>query len=164
MELIKPDIGLLFWMIFSFSIVLFVLIKFAWKPILKAIKAREKSIAKSLNAAQRAKDEMAKIEFGNEKITALAKVERENILKEAKEEKSRIIEEAKESAKIEAQKILEEARKGVLKEKEEAIHEIKNQIAELSVGIAEKLLREHLSDDSKQKQLISQIVKNIELN
>jgi len=164
MELIKPDIGLLFWMILSFSIVLFVLIKYAWKPILKAIKAREKSIAKSLHAAQRAKDEMAKIEFGNEKITALAKLERENILKEAKEAKDKIIEEAKESAREEAQKILENARKSVFKEKEDAINEIKNQIAELSVGIAEKLLREHLTDSSEQKHLIHQIVKNIELN
>jgi F-type H+-transporting ATPase subunit b len=164
MELIKPDIGLLFWMIVSFSIVLFILIKYAWKPILKAIKARERSIAKSLNAAQKAKDEMAKIEFGNEKITALAKLERENILKEAKEAKDKIIEEAKETAKLEALKMLEDARQSVLKEKEDAINEIKNQIAELSVGIAEKLLREHLSDSSKQKHLISQIVKNIELN
>ncbi len=164
MELIKPDIGLLFWMILSFSIVLFILIKYAWKPILKALKAREKSIAKSLAAAKRAKEEMSKIEFGNEKITALAKIERENILKEAKEAKNKILEEAKENAKKEAQKILKEARKSVLKEKEDAINEIKNQIAELSVGIAEKLLREHLSDDKKQKQLISQIVKNIELN
>ena len=84
MELIKPDMGLLFWMIISFGTVLFILIKYAWKPILKALKAREKSISKSLKAAKRAKEEMAKIEFGNEKITALAKIERENILKEAK--------------------------------------------------------------------------------
>ncbi|MCK5169379.1 MAG: F0F1 ATP synthase subunit B, partial [Bacteroidales bacterium] len=99
MELVKPDLGLLFWMIISFSILLYVLIKFAWKPILKALKEREKSISKSLLSAQRAREEMAKIEFGNEKITQLAIIEKDNLLKEAKEIKNNIIEEAKETAK-----------------------------------------------------------------
>ena len=164
MELIKPDLGLLFWMIVSFSILLFVLIKFAWKPILKALKDREKSIKKSLLAAQHAKDEMARIEFGNEKITALAIIEKDNLLKEAKEMKNKIIEEAKEEAKKEAAKIIDKALKSVEKEKNEAINEIKNQIAVLSVDIAEKILKQKLGDESKQKELLDNLVENIDLN
>ncbi|MBI9054856.1 MAG: F0F1 ATP synthase subunit B [Bacteroidales bacterium] len=164
MELIKPDLGLLIWMLLSFSIVLFVLIKFAWKPILKALKDREKSISHSLMAAKRAKEEMAKIEFGNEKITALAKIERDNLLKEAKEIKNKIIEEAKEDAKIEASKIIEKAVQSVEQEKNLAINEIKNQIASLSIDIAENILKQKLGDQSNQKELIDDLVKNIDLN
>ena len=164
MELIKPDLGLLFWMVLSSSVVLFVLVKYAWRPILKALRDRERSINNSLLAAQRAKEEMAKIEFGNEKITALAKIERDNILKEAKDVKNKIIEEAKEAAKLEAQKIVEEARKSVEKEKNQAINEIKNQIATLSIDIAENILKKSLGDEKKQKELIENLVKDIDLN
>ena len=164
MELIKPDLGLLIWMLISFSIVLYVLLKFAWKPILKALKDRENSISKSLLAAQRAKDEMAKIEFGNEKITQLAKIEKENLLKEAKVIKNKIIEEARETAKQEAKKIILEARQSVEQEKNLVINEIKNQIASLSVDIAEKILMQKLGEESKQKKLIDDLVKEIELN
>ncbi len=164
MELVKPDLGLLFWMIVSFSILLYILIKFAWKPILKALRDREMSISKSLLAAQRAKDEMAKIEFGNEKITQLAKLEKESLLKEAKEIKNKIIEEAREDAKLEAKKIIKEARQSVEQEKNKVINEIKNQIASLSVDIAENILKQKLEDESKQKKLINDLVKDIDLN
>lgn len=164
MELIKPDIGLLFWMILSFGVVLFVLLKYAWRPILKALKDRERSISHSLLAAKRAKEEMAKIEFGNEKITALANIERDNLLKEAKEIKNKIIEEAKEEAKIEASKIIEKAVQSVEKEKNEAINQIKNQIAELSINIAENILKQKLGDKSNQKELINDLIKDIDLN
>lgn len=164
MELIKPDIGLLIWMIVSFGIVTFILIKYAWKPILKALKDRESTIEKRLLAAKKAKDELAKIEFGNEKISALAKIERENILKEAKEIKNNIIEEAKNEAKVEARKIMEEARKSIEKEKIDAINEIKNQITELSVIIAQKILKSELENKEKQKQLINKLIDDIDLN
>jgi F-type H+-transporting ATPase subunit b len=164
MELIKPDIGLLIWMIVSFGTVTFLLVKYAWKPILKALKERENTIEKRLLAAKKAKDELAKIEFGNEKITALAKIERENILKEAKELKNNIIEEARNEAKIEARKILEEARKGIEKEKIDAINEIKNQITELSVIIAQKILKNELENKEKQQQLINKLIDDIDLN
>jgi len=164
MELIKPDIGLLIWMIVSFGTVTFLLIKYAWKPILKALKERENTIEKRLLAAKKAKDELAKIEFGNEKITALAKIERENMLKEAKEIKAGIIEEARHEAKIEARKIIEEARKNVEKEKMDAINEIKNQISELSVIIAQKILKHELDNKDKQKQLINKLIEDIDLN
>jgi len=164
MELIKPDLGLLIWMLISFSVVVYILAKFAWKPILSALRQRERSISKSLEAAQRAKDEMAKIEFGNEKITQLAKTERENLLKEAKEIKNNIIEEAKKTAKQEAKKIVEEARQSVEGEKNQAINEIKNQIASLSVDIAEKIIKQNLGDESTQKSLVDDLIKDIDLN
>ena len=164
MEIIKPDLGLLIWMLISFGVILYVLIKFAWRPILAALKYRERSIQKSLEAAQQAKEEMAKIEFGNEKITQLAKIERENLLKEAKELKNNIIEEAKETAKKEAKKIIEEARLSVEYEKNMVINEIKNQIAALSVDIAEKILKQNLGNESTQKKLIDDLVKDIDLN
>lgn len=164
MELIKPDLGLLFWMIISFGVVFFVIARYAWRPILNALRDRERSINKSLLAAQKAKDEMAKIEFGNEKITALAKVEREGILREAREVKNQIIEEAKETARAEAKKIIQEARQSVEREKNAVINEIKNQIASLSVDIAEKIIRQRLGDKSKQQELIGNLVKDIDLN
>ena len=164
MELIKPDLGLLIWMLLSFGIVVFVLTKFAWKPILSALKQREKSIEKSLNAAEKAREEMAQIEFGNEKITALAKMERDNMLKEAKEVKEKIIEEAKEQAQKEAAQIIDNAVKSVEKEKNEAVNQIKDQIAQLSVSIAEQILKEKLGNETEQKKLIDNLVKTIEIN
>ena len=164
MELIKPDIGLLIWMMVSFGMVTFLLVKYAWKPILKALKERENTIEKRLLAAKKAKDELAKIEFGNEKITALAKIERENMLKEAKEIKNSIIEEARTEAKIEARKIIEEAKKGVEKEKADAINEIKNQISELSIIIAQKVLKHELEHKENQKHLINKLIDDIDLN
>jgi F-type H+-transporting ATPase subunit b len=164
MELIKPDIGLLIWMMVSFGVVTFALIKYAWKPILKAIKERENTIEKRLLAAKKAKDELARIEFGNEKITALAKIERENMLKEAKEIKNKVIEEARNEAKIEARKIIEEARRGVEKEKMDAINEIKNQISELSIIIAQKILKHELEQKENQKKLVNKLIEDIDLN
>ncbi|OFX19984.1 MAG: ATP synthase F0 subunit B [Bacteroidetes bacterium GWA2_31_9b] len=164
MELIKPDLGLLIWMIVSFSVVVFILIKYAWKPILKALKDREHTIERRLLAAKKAKEELARIEFGNEKITALAKIERDNLIKEAKEIKTKIIEEARNEAKVEARKIIEETRKSVQKEKEEAINEIKNQISELSVIIAQKILKQELGNKETQKKLISKLIEEIDLN
>ncbi|MEA3316969.1 MAG: F0F1 ATP synthase subunit B [Bacteroidota bacterium] len=164
MELIIPDFGTFFWMILSFSIVLFILYKYAWGPILRALKYREKSIEKSLDAAKKAKEEMAKIEFGNEKITELAKVEKENILKEAKKIKQEIIEEAKETARNEGNKIIAETKEKIKQEKIIAMDDIKNQIASLSVEIAQKILKQNLADNTKQKELINNLVKDIELN
>jgi len=164
MELIIPDFGLFFWMILSFSVVLFILFKYAWKPILRALKYREKTIEKSLFAAKKAKEEMAKIEFGNEKITELAKIEKENILKEAKKIKEEIIAQAKEIAQKEAKKIITETKEKIEQEKIIAMDDIKNQIAVLSVDIAEKILKQDLADNTKQKELINNLVNDIELN
>ena len=99
MELIRPDFGLLFWMLISFGIVLLILRRFAWGPILNALKTRERTIQERLDVARKAKKELAEIEFGNERIIALAKTERANMLKEAQQTKKQIIEEARQEAR-----------------------------------------------------------------
>ncbi len=164
MELIKPDVGLLFWMIVSFGIVLLILRVFAWKPILNALKERERTIQERLDAAKKAKKELAEIEFGNERIIALAKTERANMLKEAQEQRKKIIEDAKKEAKKEADKMIQETHKKIQKQKQDAKEDIKNQIAELSIDIAENVLKEKLSKDKQQKDYIHKLVENIDIN
>lgn len=164
MELIKPDFGLIFWMIISFGLVLYVLRKFAWRPILNALKEREKTIQQRLDVAKKAKKELAEIEFGNERIIALAKTERANMLKEAQEKKNKIIEEAKKEARQQANRIIEDTNKKIEIQKEEAMEDIKNQISALSIEIAEKVLKEKLAEDKSQREYINRLVDQIEIN
>ena len=164
MELITPDFGLLFWMVVSFGIVMLILRAFAWRPILNAIKERERTIEERLDVARKAKKELAEIEFGNERIIALAKTERANMLKEAQETKRKIIEEAREDARKESNRIMEETNRKIEARKQEAEKEIKDQIADLSVQIAEKVIKERLSDDQKQKDYIYSLVNEITIN
>jgi len=164
MELIKPDFGLLFWMLVSFSLVLLILRAFAWRPILNALKDREKKIQQRLDVARKAKKELAEIEFGNERIIALAKTERANMLKEAQETRKKIIEEARQEARQEANKIMEDTNRKIEARKKEAEEEIKQQIAGFSLEIAEKVLKEKLSDDQKQKDYIHSLVNEITIN
>ena len=164
MELIKPDFGLLFWMLISFGIFLLILRAFAWKPILNALKQRERTIQQRLDVAKKAKKELAEIEFGNERIIALAKTERANMLKEAQEQRNKIIEDAKKEAKKEADKMIRETHRKIEKQKQEAKEDIKKQIASLSIDIAENVLKEKLSEDQKQKDYIHNLVENIKIN
>ena len=164
MELITPDFGLFFWMVISFGILLFILKKYAWKPILSALKERERTIQERLDIAKKAKKELAEIEFGNEKIIALAKMERANILKEAQNKKKEIIEEARKDARKQADKIMEENHKKIQSQKEEAMEDIKNQISALSIDIAEKILKQKLAEDKAQKEYIKELVDKIEIN
>lgn len=164
MELIQPDFGLLFWMIVSFGILLLILKKYAWKPILSALKERERTIQERLDIARKAKKELAEIEFGNERIIALAKTERANIIKEAQQKKNEIIEEARKEAKEEADKIMEETHQKIEHQKEEAMEEIKNQISIVSVDIAEKILKQKLSGDKEQREYIKELVNKVEIN
>jgi F-type H+-transporting ATPase subunit b len=164
MELIKPGIGLLFWMIVSFSIVFYILAKFAWKPIMSGIKEREKSIRDALLSAERAKAEMANLKADNEKLLAEARVERDKLMKEARLMKEQIIEEAKTSAQVEGQKIIEAARVAINNEKKAAISEIKDQIAILSLKVAEKLIREKFADSANQNEYIDKLIKETKLN
>ncbi len=164
MELIRPEIGVLFWMIIVFGLVLLILRVFAWKPILNALKDREKTIQQRLDVAKKAKKELAEIEFGNERIIALAKTERANMLKEAKNTKNKIIEDAKKQAQKEADKIMRDTHLRLEQQKKEKMEEIKNQIASLSVDVAEKILKEKLSKDKSQKDYIKNLVDDIEIN
>lgn len=164
MKLVTPDIGLLFWMIVSFGIVLFLLRKFAWKPILASLKAREESISDALNTAKKAKEEMALLKSDNEKLIQQARAERDLLLKEARDTKDAIIAESKVKAQAEANKIMAGARETINTEKNAAIADLKNQVASMSIEIAEKILRQELSKDEKQKSLMENLMKDISLN
>ena len=158
MELVKPSIGLIFWMAVSFSIILFLLKKFAWKPILGMIKEREESIESALAAAEKA------LQSNNERILAEARAERDTLLKEAREIKDKMILEAKTTATKEGERMLAIARENIQNEKMAAITELKNQVATLSIEIAEKILKSELSSDEKQKSLVNTLLKDVNLN
>lgn len=162
--MLDVGIGLIFWTSIAFLAVLFILTKFAWKPILKSVRERETTIADSLEAAEKAKKEMEKLQADNEKLLQEARVERDSILKEARDTKDKIISEAKDKAGDEADKIIKSAKDSIENEKKAAITELKNQVATLSVEIAEKILREELSSDEKQKAMVNNLVKEMNLN
>lgn len=164
MELVTPDIGLIFWMTLSFSITLFILKKFAWKPILQGLKDREDSIKESLLSAEKAKDEMAKLQADNEKLLEDARLERDKILKEALNAANNIQAEAKEDASKISGKMIEDAKAAINTEKQAALTEMKNHVAALSMEIAEHLLRQNLSDQDKQKELVNQYIKELNIN
>lgn len=155
--------GLFFWQTILFIALLFLLKKFAWKPILDAVNERESSINDSLKAAERARQEMKNLQADNEKILNEARAERERIVKEATDMKNKIVSDAGDLAKVEANKMIESARAQIDAEKQSAISQIKTQVAELSVEIAEKLLRKELADDSKQQKLIDELLNDAKL-
>ncbi len=164
MELIQPGIGLAFWMILSFSILFFILTKFAWKPIANMLKAREDAIDNALHAAEKAREEILLIQNENEALLVQAKEERDLILSEARKIKDKILEEAKEKANAEGQRIIDTARENIHFEKMQAITDLKNEVAKLSIEIAEKILREELSNKEKSQQIIQNMVNDITLN
>ncbi|WP_312763613.1 F0F1 ATP synthase subunit B [Epilithonimonas sp.] len=162
--MIEPGIGLLFWMTLTFIILLFLLAKFAWKPILNAVNDREVTIIDALNQAKLAKQEMAQLKEDNERILREARAERDGILKEAREMKDKIVNEAKERAKVEGEKMIAAARQSIQSEKNAAMAEIKSQIGTLSVNIAENILREKLNNDGAQNALVENILNKSNLN
>ena len=155
MELVTPAIGLIFWTTVVFTLLVLLLKKFAWKPILSAVDERNKSIKDSLAQAEKARSEMSELTANNEKIIAQAKVDRDIILKEARDIKNEIISEAKDKANKEAEKLVSTAKEQILNEKMKALTELKNQVADLSIEMAEKILSSELSDVAKQKELVS---------
>ena len=164
MELVTPEIGLIFWTTVVFSLLLVVLKKYAWKPILSAVDERNKSIEEALRAADKAKEEMLSLNADNERILMEAKKERDILLKEGREIKDSIIAEAKDQAKVNAEKILTIAKEQIINEKMKAITELKNQVANLSIEIAEKILKSELQDLNKQKELVTTAIANKDLN
>ena len=164
MGLVTPDYGLLFWMLISFGLVLFVLTKYAWRPILNGIKNREKTIESALHSAEKVKQEMTKLQADNEKILAEARLERDKLIKEARVIKDKLIEESKTQAQQEAQKIITAARNSIENEKKSAIKEIKDKVAELSVLVAEKILKEKLTEKKDQNDYIDKLMGDINLN
>jgi len=164
MDLVTPGLGLFFWMLLSFSVVLFILSKFAWKPILDTLKKRESSIEEAINAAKKAKDDLNQVSGDKVKIINQAKEERDTIIKEAKDAKDKIIAEAKNQATIEVARLMEAAKKGIENEKLAAITEIKSSIATLSVEIAEKIIKKELESIKRQEDLVDDLLENINLN
>jgi F-type H+-transporting ATPase subunit b len=151
-------------MLVSFAIIVFLLKKFAWPVILKALDERERSIADALNAAQRAKEEMASLKADNEKLLQQARNERDMILKEARDAKDAIISEARSKATEEADRLRRTAREDIQNEKRAAIAELKNQVATLSIKIAEKVIRKQLATDEKQHDLVEDLLKEANVN
>ncbi len=164
MSLINPGFGLIIWMTLALFVVLFILKKYAWKPIMNALKEREDSIEESLRAADRAKEDMKELKLDNEKLLREAKDERDAILKEGRKIKEKMIEDAKERANIEAGNIVDNAKVRIENEKKAALVEIKNTIATYSIEIAEKILREELKDKKKQEDYIKTMLKETSLN
>ena len=162
--MIEPGIGLLFWMTLTFIILLFLLAKFAWKPILNAVNDREVSIIDALNQAKLAKQEMTQLKEDNERILREARAERDGILKEARDMKDKIVNQAKDSAKVEGEKMIEAARQSIQTEKNAAMADIKTQIGTLSVSIAENILKEKLDNDGAQNALVENILNKSNLN
>lgn len=164
MELVSPGIGLILWTLITFILVLFLLKKFAWGPISEALTKRESFIEDSLKAAENAKTEMANLKAENERMLEIARVERDKILKEANVAARQIVDEANAEASKEAQKRIDEARQAIRTEKEAALTDVKIQVANLSVQIAEKLMRHELSTETAQKALVQDYIKDLKVN
>ena len=160
MQLVTPAIGLMFWTVVIFILLLVILKNFAWKPILKAVDDRNNSITEALSSAEKAKAEMEQLSANNEKILQEARIERDSIIKEARAIKENTISEAKNKASIEAEKIILSAKEQISNEKMKAMTALKNEIADISIQMAEKILKSELKDEKSQKKLIEETLKN----
>ena len=157
------SIGLFFWQTIIFILLIFLLKKYAWKPILDAVNEREEGIKNALLSAEKAKEEMASLQSDNEETLKKARAEKDSLLKEDREIKQQLIDDAKNEAQSEAKKIISQAQETIQNEKKAAISDLKNQVASLSIDIAEKVLKEKLSDDKTQMNLVKDLVKDVTL-
>ena len=164
MDLITPDFGLFFWQIIVFLILVFLLTKFAWKPIMKAVDEREKTINDSLQAAEQAKVEMLHLKEDNKKMMQEAREERDQMLRDAQAMKKRLMDEASQEAAKKSSEMIEKAQATIQSEKKMAIKELKSQVGMLSVEIAEKVLKSELKDEKAQKGLVEKMLKEVKLN
>jgi len=164
MELVSPGIGLIFWMTLTFVLLVFILGKFAWKPIMQSLKEREQKISSSLAMAKQTQEEMKRLKADNEDLLKQAKNERDSIIKDANKVKETIVNDARTKAQSEADKIIESARENIQNEKMAAIIDLKNQVAEFSIEVAEKILSRELSDKASQQKLMEEDLKSINFN
>jgi F-type H+-transporting ATPase subunit b len=164
MELLKPEFGLFFWTLCIFLVILFLLSKFAWKPIVAALKEREDGINIALQSAEKARGEMALLTADNQRILNEAKEEKSKIIKEAKDAAERIRTQTTDQAKVEAAKILTDAKLEIENQKNAALIDIKNQIGTLATEVAEKMIRKELKKDGEQTNYVNQLVNEIKLN
>lgn len=164
MDLVTPQIGLVFWTTLCFAILLFILGKYAWKPILAAVAERENSIESALSKAEAVKEEMARLTSENEALLKQARAERDAILSEATKVKNQIISDAKDAAHKEGARQIEQARLEINNQKAIALADVKNQVASLSLEIAEKVLRKQFEDSKKQDELVRDLLKDVKLS
>jgi F-type H+-transporting ATPase subunit b len=159
-----PHLGTIIWTTLIFGIVFFILKKFAWAPILKAIDDREESIDKALDSAKQAESKLSNLKEEQQEIIALAKSEKELIVKEGVEQRDKIITAAKDRAQADADKIIEDAKKRIIREREAAISEMRTQIAELSIEIATKVVKADMEDTKRHEKLVKELINDVELN
>ncbi len=164
MDLVTPGIGLVFWTTLTFLLVVFLLIKFAWKPVLGMINERNKSIEDALKLAETTKAEMKMLQADNERIVAEARQERDTLLKEAREMREQMIAQAKAEAQEEANKLMASAKAAIESEKNQAMQELKNQVAALSFEIAEKVIGKELENKKVSEDIISESLNKLNLN
>jgi len=164
MELLTPGTGLIIWQTFVFLLLVLLLARFAWKPILSSLKEREESIKNALETAEQARAEMARIQSDNEKLFKEAREERDKILKEAREVSNRMRDEAQADAKKAADKIINDGRAAIQIEKQAALKDVRVQVAMFSLQIAEQLMKKNLSSDKAQKELVDGFIKELKLN
>jgi F-type H+-transporting ATPase subunit b len=164
MQLLTPAIGLIFWTFIAFIIVLIILRKYAWKPILSTLKERETGIADAIASAEKMKAEMAALKNENEALMAKAREERAVILKEAKEQSDKMIAVAKEKAKQEYERIVADAQNAILQQKNAALTDVKNKAGSLVIEVSEKILQRELSNKTEQEKYIQTLVNNVPLN
>src|SRR6185503_6249852 len=164
MDLLKPNFGLLIWTFLAFIVVLFILGKYAWPAITKGLKQREQGIADSLATAERVRAEMAQLKNENEALLAKAREERAQLLREARETKDKIVNEAREQARTEAGKIIADAQAAIETQKMAALTDVKNQVGNLVIEVAEKVLRRELSNKADQETYIRQLAEDVKLN
>ncbi len=164
MEIIMPELGVIFWSVLAFLIVWYILRKYAWKPILKMLSERNKTIANALKSADKARIDMEKFQAKNEELLKAAKLEREQLLKEARDTRAKIISEASENAKDEAGKMIEKAKKDIQSERETAFAEMKNEIVDYAIQISEKILRKEFENKKTQKEAAERYMKDIKIN
>lgn len=164
MELVNPGIGLIFWMLLSFTILLILLKKLAWKPILNMLSKREEKITNALNEANAAREQMKQLTADNERLLAQAKDERDAILNEARKVRDKMYEDAKLKAQEEGQRIIADAKESINIEKQKAITDIKNMIAEMSIEMAENIIKSELSDKAKHAQYVNARVEEMKFN
>jgi F-type H+-transporting ATPase subunit b len=164
MDLLIPGEGLIIWQLIIFLLLLLLLSKLAWKPIISSLKEREASIQNALDTAEKARLEMSQLRADNEKLLKEARTERERILREAREVSNRMKEEAQQDAKKSADKIIEDAKAAINIEKQAALKEIKIQVSMFALDIAEKLMKKNLSNDKSQKELVEGYIKDLKIN
>ena len=164
MSLLTPHLGFFVWTLVAFVIVLLLLKKFPWKPIIKSLNERESNIANSIATAERVKQEMAQMQSENEALLARAREERGQLLKEARDTKDKIINEAKEQAKVEANKIIAEAQVAINSQKMAALTDVKNQVGKLVIEVSEKVLRQELASKEAHEAHIKSLVDEVRMN